>query len=275
MAVPVVKWAGGKRQLIAELRRHIPRAYGSYFEPFFGGGALLFNLKPKNAIINDSNKQLINMYKQIKLFPYEIIKHLLNYQDTYNSLQTADEKTAFYFKMRDTFNTFILNNVFDVQTASLFIFLNKAGYNGLYRVNKDGLFNVPPAHKEHLKLFDAKNIYEVSKLLQRCDVNCGDFEDACRTAKPRDFIFFDSPYYDTFDTYQAGGFSEKDHIRLARLFQKLSENGTYCLLTNNNCDFIKDLYKRYNINIVPVKRMINCDKNNRIGSEIIVTNFKS
>ena len=274
MIVPVIKWAGGKRQLVPLLRKRMPRLYRRYYEPFLGGGALFFSLKPKDAIINDSNKQLINMYKYIKLCPGEIVKNLFKYQTMYNDLQTNSEQTKFYLTMRDNFNSFVLNNTFNIESASLFIFLNKAGYNGLYRVNKNGLFNVPSAHRTKLNIYDANNIYAVSKLLQNCCINCGDFEDACRTVKPKDFVFFDSPYYDTFDTYQAGGFSEADHLRLAKLFQKLSENGVYCLLPNNNCDFIKNLYKDYNIEVVPVTRMVNCDKNNRVGSEVIITNFK-
>lgn len=274
MPIPVIKWAGGKRQLIPVLRNCIPRSYGNYYEPFFGGGALFFELLPQNAIINDSNRQLMNMYRYISSSSEEIIKYLSFYQDTYNNLQTNEEKTNFYYNMRGNFNSFVLKNISNIESASLFIFLNKAGYNGLYRVNKNGLFNVPSAHRTKLNIYDADNIQAVSKLLQNCRINCGDFEDACRTVKLKDFVFFDSPYYDTFDTYQAGGFSEADHLRLAKLFQNLSENGVYCLLTNNNCDFIKNLYKDYNIEVIPVKRMVNCDKNNRVGSEVIITNFK-
>lgn len=274
MIVPVIKWAGGKRQLLPLLKKRMPRSYRRYYEPFLGGGALFFNLKPKDAIINDSNKQLINMYKYIKLCPGEIAKNLSKYQTMYNNLQTNSEQTKFYLTMRDNFNSFVLKNTSNIESASLFIFLNKAGYNGLYRVNKNGLFNVPSAHRTKLNIYDADNIHAASKLLQNCCINCGDFEDACRTVKPKDFVFFDSPYYDAFDTYQAGGFSEASHVRLAQLFQRLSENGVYCLLTNNNCDFIKNLYKKYNIEVVSVKRMVNCDKNNRVGSEVIITNFK-
>ena len=265
---------GGGRQLLPLLVKRMPHFYRRYYEPFFGGGSLFFNLKPENAIINDSNEQLINMYKCIKFCPDEIAKSLLNYQTMDNNLQTNPEQTKFYLTMRDRFNSFIIKNTFNIESATLFIILNKAGYNGLYRVNKNGLFNVPSAHRTKLNICDVNNIHAVSELLQKCCINCGDFEDACQTAKPKDFVFFDSPYYDTFGTYQAGGFSEADHLRLAKLLQKLSKNGVYCLLTNNNCYYIKNLYKDYNIEVIPVKRMVNCDKNNRVGSEVIITNFK-
>ena len=125
MIVPVIKWAGGKRQLLPLLKKRMPRSYRRYYEPFLGGGALFFNLKPKDAIINDSNKQLINMYKYIKLCPGEIAKNLSKYQTMYNNLQTHSEQTKFYLTMRDNFNSFVLKNTSNIESASLFIFLNK------------------------------------------------------------------------------------------------------------------------------------------------------
>ena len=275
MCNPIVKWAGGKRQLIQELIKYIPKQYDRYFEPFFGGGALFFRVKPHYAVINDVNKQLINIYIQIRDFPEKIIRNLSNYQEIYNNFECSDKKSGFYYEMRDIYNEFISKDILNTESASLFIFLNKAGYNGLYRVNKNGIFNVPSAHRKCLKLLDKKNIYEISKLLQKCDIKSCDFEEACETIKTGDFVFFDSPYYGTFDNYQSGGFAEKDHIRLANLFKNLSEKGVYCLLTNNNCDFIKNLYQDFFIHNISVKRMINCDKNNRTGSEVIVTNFRN
>ena len=274
MAVPVIKWAGGKRQLLPEINKRLPKSYGKYYEPFFGGGALFFDLSPKKAVINDFNSQLINMYTQIKNVPDEVIQHLSKLQTAYNTYSSDEERTAYYFEKRTAFNQFITANTYTSESAALFIFLNKAGYNGLYRVNSDGLFNVPCAHRKILKAFESDNIYEVSKLLKDCIIKNGDFEKACKNVKAGDFVFFDSPYYDTFDTYQAGGFSEEDHIRLANLFAKLSDIGAYCILTNNDCDFIKGLYKSYNIDVVSVKRMISCDGSNRTGQEVIITNFK-
>lgn len=273
MAVPIIKWAGGKRQLLTEINKKIPENFNTYYEPFFGGGAVFFDLEPENAVINDFNSQLINVYKKIKTSPKKIISYLEKYQKEYNIIEKKEEKLEFYYKKREEFNAFIKSNTFSSESASLFIFLNKAGYNGLYRVNKDGFFNVPSAHRKTLNLFDYDNILDVSKKLKKCEIKCGDFFKACKNVGPRDLVFFDSPYYDTFDTYQAGGFSEGDHRRLAQLFDELSNRGAFIILTNNNCDFIKNLYANYNIKEVEVKRMINSDSSKRTGSEVIITNF--
>ena len=270
---PVIKWAGGKRQLLSEISSRLPNKFRNYYEPFFGGGALFFYLLPERALINDFNSQLVNVYRQIKSSPDEVISYLMIFQDCYNALTNDSDKTAFYFQKRDDFNSFILNDTFTVESASLFIFLNKAGYNGLYRVNRRGLFNVPPAHRKTLNVCEPENIYAVSNLLQNCKIKQGDFEEACSEAGCDDFVFFDSPYYDTFDSYQTGGFSDSDHIRLFKLFKKLSAAGTYCVLTNNDCNFIKNLYADFNVDVVQVKRMINCNSQKRTGSEVIITNF--
>lgn len=274
MINPVVKWAGGKRQLISEIVSRMPaEPINTYFEPFFGGGALFFHLAPKNAVINDCNSQLVNVYSQIKNDPDAVMDRLTALQDEYNALTDDKKRTEFYSAQRDAFNNSIKNNTLTADSAALFIFMNKAGFNGLYRVNADGLFNVPSAHRKVLKAFDPDNIKAASELLQNSTILHGDFEAACKDAKKGDFVFFDSPYYDTFDTYQAGGFSEADHRRLAKLYKELSDKGVYCILTNSETDFIKELYKDFKVDVVSVKRMINRDSSKRTGTEVIVTNF--
>lgn len=273
MAVPIIKWAGGKRQLLTEINKRIPDKYNTYYEPFFGGGAVFFDIEPKKAVINDFNSQLINVYKKIKTSPKQIITYLEKYQNEYNEISGKEKKLEYYYQKRTEFNTFIKSNTFSSESASLFIFLNKAGYNGLYRVNSDGFYNVPSAHRKTLNLFDKDNILDVSKKLKGCTIKCGDFYKACKEVSEGDLVFFDSPYYDTFDTYQAGGFSEEDHKRLAKLFDELNERGAFIILTNNDCNYIKELYSKYTIDVVSVKRMINSDSTNRKGSEVIITNF--
>ena len=135
------------------------------------------------------------------------------------------------------------------------------------------MYNVPSAHRKSINIYDNDNIAAMSEVLQKTKIMCGDFAKACEDTKKGDFVFFDSPYYDTFDTYQAGGFSEADHVRLFELFKDLSDKGVYCMMTNSNCEFIKDLYKDFDINVVDVKRMINRDGKNRVGKEVIVTNY--
>lgn len=252
------------------IQSRMPSTYNTYFEPFFGGGAVFFSLQPKQAVINDKNVFLINTYNKIKENPYKVIEILSEYETAYNSLKTKEEKDMYYLGARKRFND---NTTNDLSLAALFIFLNKTCFNGLYRVNQKGYFNVPSAHKENIKLYDTKNILEVSDSLKNTEIYNDDFELICSKAAEGDFVFFDSPYYDTFDSYQSGGFSEADHKRLYDLFCKLTDKGVYCMLTNSNTDFIKELYKKYSIEIVDVKRMINCDSSKRKGTEVIVVNY--
>lgn len=272
---PVVKWVGGKRQLIPHIKNMMPAVFENYYEPFLGGGALFCELMPTSAIINDANAELIEMYRQIKLHPDEVCTELSCLETQYNQKPTMQEKDALYYELRQSFNNHLNNN--DINSpafAALLIFLNKAGFNGLYRVNADGMYNVPPAHRKTVKAYDRDNIFAMSKLLKTTTILCGDFEKACSNATRNDFVFFDSPYFNTFDTYQAGGFSQADHIRLFNLYKQLSDRGVSCMLTNNDCDFIKDLYHDFTIYPVAVKRMVNCNGNNRTGKEVIITNFK-
>ena len=270
---PVVKWVGGKKQLLPTIIPMLPEQYGKYYEPFFGGGALFCDIQPKKAVINDYNKQLIGMYKQIKANPHDVCDALEGFQNKYNSLKTMKQKDAFYYKLREEFNNRIDEDIKTSYSAALLIFLNKAGFNGLYRVNVAGKYNVAPAHRKTINAYEKENVEAMSKLLKKAKIMCGDFEKACKDASKGDFVFFDSPYYDTFDTYQAGGFSETDHIRLFNLFETLSNKGVYCMLTNNDCKYIKNLYKKYNVKTIDVKRMVNCDGNNRVGKEVIITNY--
>lgn len=273
MATPIIKWVGGKRQLIPEITKNLPESFNTYYEPFFGGGAMFFNLNPTKAVINDFNSQLVNVYKQVKKNNTLVMDKLDQLQNEYNTLADDNARTMYYTTQRDRFNDCIRNNLFDVDSAALFIFMNKTGFNGLYRVNARGRFNVPSSHRESIKTYDRDNMIDVSRMLKNAIIKQGDFEQACNGAKEGDLVFFDSPYYDTFDTYQAGGFSEADHIRLANLFKRLSNRGVYCILTNSNTDFIKNLYKDYNIRVVSVKRLVNRDASNRTGEETIITNF--
>lgn len=272
---PVVKWAGGKRQLIPTIKEMMPEHFNRYYEPFFGGGALFCELEPKQATINDFNEKLINVYRVIKKNADGVSKELTEIEDEYNALPSMPMKDMFYYEYRNRYNRFSLFRecIEDEKLAALFIFLNKAAFNGLYRENRLGQFNVSPAHRKTIKLCDTDNIVRMSELLKKAKIMSGDFERACKDAKAGDFVFFDSPYYDTFDDYQAGGFSTDDHMRLFNLFKSLTEKGVYCMLTNNDCDFIKDLYKDYKITTVGVKRMINCDSKKRTGTELIVINY--
>lgn len=264
---PLVKWAGGKTQLLDELLPLIPKNINTYYEPFIGGGALYFALEPKIAVINDCNVQLINLYKQTRDNLTKLKRQLTRLE---NAHINSDE---YYLMIRDKYNKCLSKNELSLRSASLFLYLNKAGFNGLYRLNSFGQYNVPSSHKDKIVIYDRDNLECVSKSLQNTKLLSIDFENACANAKKGDFVFFDSPYYNTFDSYQANRFSEQDHLRLKQLFDKLSSKNVKCLLTNSNEKFIKDLYKNYDIKVIDVKRMINCDGKNRIGKEVIIKNY--
>lgn len=274
MATPIIKWAGGKRQLLPEIRKRMPKEFNWYYEPFFGGGALFFDLKPKFAVINDTNEQLINMYQQIRDNWVEVCLYLTTFEHIYNGLPDDEHKTEYYFKLRKQFNKHIKEREFSTQSAAELIFLNKAGYNGLYSVNKNSELNVPPAHKKIVMSFDIDNVKEVSQLLKNKMIKCEDFKNACIGAQQGDFIFFDSPYYETFDTYQADGFTQNDHLRLVNLADALTDSRVKWMMTYNDCDYIKTLYKGYYIDEVDVRRNINSDATKRTGKEIIIRNYK-
>lgn len=182
-----------------------------------------------------------------------------------------------YYTYRERFNSKIRSNTFDVETAALMIFINKRCFNGLYRVNSKGLFNVPFNGKVKANSINEENINGISKFLQNVTILNVDFEEVLNDAKKGDFIFFDSPYVplkeDTFEAYTKEGFSQEDHIRLAKLFKKLDKKGCKIMLTNHDTKLVRDLYKDFNLELVEVKRMINSDASNRKGTELIITNY--
>lgn len=269
---PFIKWAGGKRQLLSKLSQLIPADYNNYYEPFIGGGALLMDLQPRKATINDINSELINVYNQIKNNVFLLIEELLFLDNNISQI----DPSSYYYEMRELYNKSILEDIKNEKTAALFIFLNKHCFNGLYRVNSKGLFNVPYNNSIGIS-FSKENLLELSKYFKNVSILNQDFEKVCNKAKRKDLIFFDSPYSPlnstTFDAYTKNGFSKDDHIRLANLFIKLSDKGCYCILTNHNTEFINELYSNYNIHHIVVKRMINSNGKKREGKEVIVTNF--
>ena len=230
---PIIKWAGGKTQLLEQIIEMMPKEFNTYYEPFIGGGALFFALAPKKAVINDFNAQLINLYKQCRDNPKELMKKLNELSEEHSL-----DSDKHYYETRAKFNKCITKNELSVNSAAYFVYLNKTGFNGLYRLNNKGLFNVPSAKKTTVNLYYNDNINAASELLKCTTILNGDFEEACKNAKQGDFVFFDSPYYNTFDTYQAGGFSEEDHRRLAKMFKELTDKGVYCMLTNSNEEFL-------------------------------------
>ena len=263
---PILKWAGGKTQLLEHLLPKIPKEYNKYIEPFFGGGALFLALKPDNSIIADSNPELINLYRVIAKDVNSLINELKNLKN---------EKDFFYDMRKKEFS-----ELSEIAAAARTIFLNKTAFNGLYRVNKKGQFNVPFGYYKNPKILDEDQLLAASKLLKKTKILLGDFKDVlCENAKKGDFIFLDPPYlpvskFSDFKRYTKEQFHEKDQISLANLVNKLSKKGCHILLTNSNHPLIHELYKDFNIDIYKTKRNINSKSTNRKGEDIIVSNFK-
>lgn len=274
---PFVKWAGGKRQLLPEIQQHLPKKFNTYYEPFIGGGALLFELAHNNSIISDNNHVLIDTYIAIREHLNELLPLLDNLQTEHNSFDDKEKAKEFYYDKRKEFNEFILDKDFSLKRNALFMYLNKACFNGLYRVNGKGLFNVPSNQKIKINIYDKDNLKQISDYLQNVQIFNQDFEVTVKNAKQGDLVFFDSPYAPlnptSFDSYTKEGFSTEEHIRLSNVFKQLSEKGVYCILTNHNTEFIRELYSDFNLFEVDVKRLINRDAKNRTGKELIVTNF--
>jgi DNA adenine methylase len=270
---PFVKWAGGKRQLLERIVEGMPQRYVNYFEPFIGGGAVLFGLQPENALINDINESLINTYKVIANSPKQFIECVKEIDS-----KIGEDGKTYYYSLREHYNDKLMKDEFDIELAALFVFINKHCFNGLYRVNGKGLFNVPYNNSKRESI-DEESIVAVSDYLKDVTIMSGDFEVACQSAGNGDFVFLDSPYAPlnptSFESYTKEGFDIESHKRLARVFDELTERGCYCMLTNHNTDFINSLYgnKGYKIDVVSVKRMINSDASKRTGEEVIICNY--
>ncbi len=270
---PFVKWAGGKTQLLDRLEARFPDCYGRYYEPFIGGGALFLDVQPRRAVINDVNEQLLNVYKQLKYNSEEVITAI-------NELDSVPCDKKLYLENRNKYNEKILSHILDVECAALMIWLNKHCFNGLYRVNSKGLFNVPFNNRVNGSSIDESNIRNIGSFLNKCDVDIrqGDFEEACNDVSAGDFVYFDSPYVPVSETayftdYTKSGFSIEDHYRLSKLFKRLSENGVNVMLSNHSVPLVYELYKGFKIEEVEVRRAINSDASKRSGKEVIITNY--
>ena len=270
---PFVKWAGGKTQLLDRLEAHIPKTYNRYYEPFIGGGALLLDLQPGKAVINDINEQVINVYKQLKIDAESVIAAV-------NELDSCACDKERYLSLRDTYNTKIRSRELTPESAALLIWINKHCFNGLYRVNSEGLFNVPYNGKTVGASIDAENLRNIGCYLRANDVEIrkGDFEAACVDVRTDDFVYFDSPYAPigdmaNFTDYTKEGFSLGDHKRLAALYRRLSDRGVKVMLSNHDVPLVHELYSGFTIESVDVRRAINRDASNRSGKEVIITNY--
>lgn len=263
LAKPILKWAGGKTQILGELLPKVPASYGRYIEPFIGGGAMFFALNPDDAVIADSNPELINMYQQTAENVDEVISYLQKYENT----------QEMFYRVR-ALDWLTLPKA---EAAARTIYLNKTCFNGLYRVNKKGQFNVPYGKYKAPNFCDADALYTASEVLQKARIVCDDYLSVLKEyARPGDFIFLDPPYlpisaYADFKRYTKEQFYEEDHVELAREVLRLQELGCHVILTNSNHPLVHELYKPFNIEIIQTKRYISCSGNNRKGEDVIVT----
>lgn len=273
-AKPFVKWAGGKRSIIDKLLKLVPENYNVYYEPFVGGGALLFELQPMKAIINDYNNELMNVY--------ECIKDEEKFANMCNELNKHEKSHSeeYYYKIRDLDkNKKKFNKLDDYKRAARTIYLNKACFNGLYRVNSKNEFNVPSGKKNKVNTYDGPNLGIIHCLLNFFDIKLQsiDFEESVKTAKKGDFIYFDPPYdsdTSTFNSYTENGFGKEEQKRLAKVFKDLDKKGCYVMLSNYNTSLIKELYKDYKFHLITAKRNIGASAKNRgIVEEVIITNY--
>lgn len=292
---PLVKWAGGKSQLLKTISSKYPNKLGSdidkYAEPFIGGGAVLWNILEKYTLrsvyISDINPWLINIYKTIKYYPDDLVNTLKTLESTFLSFNTTERKKM-YYSIRDKYNAILINNChsIDIDAASFFIFLNKTCFNGLYRVNKQGLYNVPMGAYKNPKICDKSAIMTASKALQNVNIECADFEACNDFVDSKTFVYFDPPYRPltqtaSFTSYNNACFDDKEQSRLAHFITKLSNKGAYIVTSNsdphntNPSDFFFDkLYAHHNISRIQANRMINRDATKRGSiSELLISTF--
>ena len=290
---PFVKWAGGKGQLLDVLKANLPDGMGTtitkYAEPFIGGGALLFALLNEYAFdevyINDNNKELINVFTTIKDNCEKLLDELQTLQSQYEKLD-MNKQQVFYYTQRDKFNELVLSKETSIIKAALFIFLNKTCFNGLYRVNKSGKFNVPAGKYKNPLICDKENLINISKRLQNVVMRSCDYRDVESFADENTLVYFDPPYRPLnvtsgFTSYTENQFNDNDQIELAKFYKKLSYKGVKVLLSNSDPhnvnyedNFFDDLYGEFNIQRITAVRLINSKAEKRGNvTELLIKNY--
>jgi DNA adenine methylase len=292
---PFLKWAGGKSQLLSDIRQKYPKDLGisinKYCEPFIGGGAVLFDLlskyKFKEVFINDINLELTNTYKIIKNNVWSLIKLLEKYQNEFIPFDSENRKKYFYSK-RERFNSLKVTSQKEknIEKAALFIFLNKTCFNGLFRVNSSGLFNVPMGAYKNPLICNKENLLEISRSLENVQINCGDYKECLSFIDKNTFVYIDPPYRPltqtaSFTAYSENPFNDKEQIELGEFVNKITEIGAKVVLSNSDPknsnvkdSFFDDLYSAFSIERISAKRMINSNSAGRGKiSEILVMNY--
>ena len=266
---PIVKWVGGKRQLMFELIKNMPKSYNRYFEPFIGGGALFFELQPEQAYISDMNEELINLYSVVRDNVYELIKDLSKHEVS----------KEYFLEIRNIDRTEQYTELSDVERASRFIYLNRTCFNGMYRVNSQGQFNVPFGHYKNPRIIDENNLLNCSELLKKTEIKCADFTEILTKVKKGDFVYFDPPYVplnetSSFTSYTKDGFDINMQLKLRDVCDELDNKGVKFMLSNSDTKLVNELYVNYEIKKVFASRQINANADGRGKiTEVLVRNY--
>lgn len=286
---PFIKWVGGKSQLLDKIREKYPSEIVKYCEPFVGGGAVLLdvleNFHPSEVLINDINPELCNVYTCVRDSIEELVAMLSEMQKNFEELDT-DERKIYYYEKRARFNELIQQNCDSVEKAALFIFINKTCFNGLYRVNGKGLYNVPMGSYKKPSICDTEHLRYVNELLQGIQVHCGEYSECLDFIDSNTFVYIDPPYRPltetaSFTSYAKGDFSDKDQIALGRFIDEITGKGSKVVASNSDPknsnsedDFFDELYQRYDIKRVSATRMINSKGNGRGAiQELLICNW--
>lgn len=262
-ANPILKWAGGKQGIASRLVDFSPPKFDRYFEPFVGGGSVLFTLRPQRAVVGDANEWLIDTYEAVREDPIQVAQIL-------ESLKNTKEE---YLKVRA-----ILPQTLSLfQRAAHLIYLNKTCFRGLFRVNQQGQFNVPYGQYDR-RYYDFGNLQAVSEALGAVEFHRGDFELCLRSVTDRDFVYMDPPYYklgghSDFNRYTRDQFRKNDHFRLAALCRELDSRGVRWAVSNSDTDLIRYLFGGYHLTVLGNRREINLDSQNRCITELLITNY--
>ena len=270
---PIVKWVGGKRQLLEDIIPLIPKTFTTYVEPFVGGGAVLFDIQPKKAIINDFNHELINIYKIIRDNPNDLISALQEHERL--------NSEEYFYKIRALDRTEQYDEISDVEKAARIIYLNKTCYNGLFRVNQAGQFNSPYGKYKNPNIVNMPVVLAMSKYFNESNVKIidGDYKTILKNLRKGAFVYFDPPYMpisssSSFTGYTENGFDKQQQVELKEECDKLNAKGIKFLLSNSDHPFIRELYKDYEIITVKAKRSINSNGNKRGEiNEVLVRNY--
>lgn len=266
---PIIKWVGGKRQLMFELLKNMPKSYNRYFEPFIGGGALFFELQPRNAYISDMNEELINLYSVVRDNVYELI----------DDLSKHEVSKEYFLEIRNIDRTEKYAELSNIERASRFIYLNRTCFNGMYRVNSQGQFNVPFGHYKNPRIIDENNLLNCSELLKKTKIKCADFSEILTKVKKDDFVYFDPPYVplnetSSFTSYTKDGFDIDMQFKLCDVCDELDSMGVKFMLSNSDTKLVNELYANYEIKKVFATRAINANADGRGKiTEVLVRNY--